>query len=156
MHKRIFRILVEVEHLNRAVFPHRLEAVQLMYETGKPVPPIPGESDDPLHCVLIEYDEQADEDGDLVGVYNVYAIPPEGSPLHDMGLGIVITHSTSEVRRVYDAMLLTEMKAKIDAFNAEMTEEENNEQGGDDDEGAGSTQAAGPTPAGTPAGQPSV
>ena len=57
MRKRIFRLLVEVEHLNRAVSPHRMEQTPILYEVFQPIPPLPGDPSDGLTCVLIEYDE---------------------------------------------------------------------------------------------------
>lgn len=121
MRKRIFKLVVAVESLNRTVRPPVLEETALIYELGKDMPRIPGEPDDHLKVVHIAYDEQFDDDGSPSGVYQIMLAPDQGTDLHSSGIGVVIEHAVTEVRRVYEGVPLMDMKKVLDAFEAEYT-----------------------------------
>ena len=77
----------------------------------------------------------------------MYGVPPEGTDLHSNGIGISITHSTNEVRRVYDSFALPDLKTKLEELDKAGTEEE---QGEDDDTAASQAETnAGSTVAGS-------
>lgn len=121
MRKRIFKLIVAVESLDRTVRPPVMQETTLVYELGKDLPRIPGEPDDHLKVVHIRYDEQFEDDGTPNGIYEVLLAPDQGTDLHASGIGIVIEHSVTEVRRVYEGVPLQDMKKVLDDFEEEYT-----------------------------------
>jgi hypothetical protein len=157
MRKRIFKLVVAVEFLNRALRPPVLEETTLVYELGKDMPRLPGEPDDHLKVVHIKYDEQFDDESEPNGVYQILLAPDEGTDLHQSGIGIVLEHSVTEVRRVYEGVPLMDMKKVLDEFEEEYTAPEETpaaqEEEGEDDAPDAKPEATQANPPGNP-GQP--